>query len=87
MEKVGIFFSKQKTLACGIDPWPLAEKCGGGGRAEVMCVFQARVGGMEGEKPGFPHLILNINFVLCVLLALDFNEDEFLCVFFWVHNG
>jgi hypothetical protein len=35
-----------------------------------------------GEKPGFPHPILAIRFDLDVLLALDFNEDGFLCVFF-----
>jgi hypothetical protein len=31
--------------------------------------------------------IVAIEFGLDVLLALDFNRDEFLCVFFWVHNG
>jgi len=43
--------------------------------------------GEMGEKPGFPHPIVAIRFDLDVLLALDFNEDGFLCVFFWVHNG
>ena len=28
-----------------------------------------------------------IGFGLGVLLALDFNGDEFLCVILWVHNG
>jgi hypothetical protein len=28
-----------------------------------------------------------IRFGLDVVLALDFNEDEVLYVFFWVHNG
>jgi hypothetical protein len=41
----------------------------------------------QGEKPGFPHPIVAIGFDVGVLLALDFNGDGFLCVFFWVHNG
>ena len=40
-----------------------------------------------GEKAGIPHLIVVIGFGLGVLLAFDFNADELLCVFFWVHNG
>jgi hypothetical protein len=40
-----------------------------------------------GEKPGFPHPIMAIDFDGCVLLAFDFNGDEFLCALFWVHNG
>lgn len=40
-----------------------------------------------GGKPGFPHSILAIRFVLRVLLALDFNDVRFLCTFFWVHSG
>jgi hypothetical protein len=28
-----------------------------------------------------------IRFDLAVLLAIDFNEDEVLCTFSWVHNG
>ena len=39
------------------------------------------------EKPGIPHRNVAIEFDLGVLLALDFNGDEFLCVFSWVHNG
>ena len=39
------------------------------------------------EKPAIPHRILVIEFGLDVLLALDFNRDEFFCIFFWVHNG
>jgi hypothetical protein len=35
-----------------------------------------------GEKPGITHQIVTIEFDLDVLLALDFNRDEFLCVFF-----
>ena len=35
----------------------------------------------RGEKPGIPHLIVVIGFGLGVLLALDFNADELLCVF------
>ena len=38
-------------------------------------------GGCGGEKPGIPHLIVVIGFGLDVLLALDFNADELLCVF------
>ena len=34
------------------------------------------------EKPDIPHRIVAIGFDLCVLLALDFNVDKFLCVFF-----
>jgi hypothetical protein len=30
---------------------------------------------------------VSIGLDLGVLLALDFNEDRFLCAFFWVHNG
>jgi hypothetical protein len=41
----------------------------------------------EGEKPGITHRIVSIGFGLCILLALNFNRDRFLCVFFWVHNG
>ena len=44
-------------------------------------------GGCGDEKPGIPHLIVVIGFGLGVLLAFDFNADELLCVFFWVHNG
>jgi hypothetical protein len=40
-----------------------------------------------GEKPGITHQIVAIEFDLDVLLALDFNRDEFMCVFFWVRNG
>ena len=44
-----------------------------------------------GEKPseklGFTHPILIIRFVLCVLLALDFNDVGFLCAIYWVYNG
>ena len=39
------------------------------------------------EKSGIPHRIVAIGFDLGVLLALDFNGDEFLCAFFWVYNG
>ena len=39
------------------------------------------------EKSGIPRRIVAIGFDLGILLALDFKEDEFLCVFFWVHNG
>jgi hypothetical protein len=50
------------------------------------------VGGVHGvrsagEKPSITHQIVAIEFDLDVLLALDFNRDEFLCVFFWVRNG
>ena len=34
------------------------------------------------EKPGIPHRIVAIVFDLCVLLALNFNGDEFLCIMF-----
>ena len=44
-------------------------------------------GGRGGEKPGIPRLIVVIGFDLGVLLALNFNGDEFLCAFSWVHNG
>ena len=44
-------------------------------------------GGRGGEKTGIPHLIVVIRFDLGVLLALDFNADELLYAFFWVHNG
>ena len=40
-----------------------------------------------GEKPDIPHRIVAIGFDLGVLLALNFNGDEFLCAFSWVHNG
>ena len=46
-----------------------------------------RVRRARGEKPGIPHLIVVIGFSLGVLLVLDFNADELLCAFFWVHNG
>jgi hypothetical protein len=39
------------------------------------------------EKPGIPRRIVAIRFGLGVLIALDFNRDKFLCVFFWVHDG
>jgi hypothetical protein len=39
------------------------------------------------EKPGIKHQTVAIGFGRGVLLALDFNIDEFLCVFSWVHNG
>jgi hypothetical protein len=41
----------------------------------------------RGDKTGFTHAIVTVRFDLDVLLALDFNKDEFLCVFFLVHNG
>jgi hypothetical protein len=41
----------------------------------------------SGEKLGITHQIVAIEFDLGVLLALDFNRDKFLCVFFWVCNG
>ena len=44
-------------------------------------------GGRGGEKPGIPHLTVVIGFGLGVLLALNFNADELLCAFSWVHNG
>jgi hypothetical protein len=28
-----------------------------------------------------------IRFDLGVLLAIDFNKNKVLCIFFWVHNG
>ena len=33
------------------------------------------------------HRIVTIEFGLDILLAFNFNEDRFLCVLFWVHNG
>jgi len=49
--------------------------------------FEARTRGMEGggEKPTFPHPMVAVGFSLSVLLAFDFNENEFLFTFFWVH--
>ena len=44
-------------------------------------------GGRGGEKPGITRRIVAIEFGLGVLLAFDFNGDEFSCVFSWVHNG
>jgi hypothetical protein len=41
----------------------------------------------RGKKPPITHRIVAIEFGLGVLLALNFNGDKFLCVFFWVHNG
>ena len=41
----------------------------------------------QSEKPGITHGIVSIGFGLGILLALDFNVDEFLCTFSWVHNG
>jgi hypothetical protein len=41
----------------------------------------------RGEKPGITHRIVAIDLDLGVLLAFNFNEDSFLRVFFWVHNG
>jgi hypothetical protein len=38
-------------------------------------------------KPGIKLSSAAIRSRLGVLLALDFNEDEFLCAVFWVHNG
>ena len=53
-----------------------------GERLKLRCVgWRAR-----GEKPGIPRLIVVIGFGLGILLALDFNADELLCVFSWVHN-
>jgi len=43
-------------------------------------------GGKPGEKPGFPHPIAAIEFGVAVLLVIDFNDVEFLCVIFWVHS-
>jgi hypothetical protein len=40
----------------------------------------------RGEKPGIPHPRVAIRFCLCVLLAFDFNRDEFICAFLWVHK-
>jgi hypothetical protein len=45
------------------------------------------MGEKVGEKPSFTHRTVAIGSDLGVLVALDSNEDEFLCVFFCVHNG
>jgi membrane-associated PAP2 superfamily phosphatase len=37
-------------------------------------------------KPRIKLLPLAIGFGLDVILALDFNEDDLLGTFFWVHN-
>jgi hypothetical protein len=42
---------------------------------------------LQGGKPVITYGIVAIEFDLDVLSALDFNRDEFLCVFFWIHNG
>jgi len=42
---------------------------------------------VRGEKAGFPHPIVALDFNDSVLLAFDFNRDEFLCALLWVHNG
>jgi hypothetical protein len=39
------------------------------------------------EKPSITHLIVAIGFDLGILIALDFNKDEFMCTFSCVHNG
>ena len=72
---VGLFFillskySKPDRLCCE----------GGSARGEEG----AGVAGVRrrGEKPDIPHPIVAIGFGLGVLLALDFNGDEFLCAF------
>ena len=48
---------------------------------------RSRLGGCGGEKPGIPHLIVVIGFGLGILLAHDFNADELLSAFSWVHNN
>jgi hypothetical protein len=39
-------------------------------------------GGRGGEKPGIKHQTSAVGCVFGVLLALDFNGDEVLCIFF-----
>ena len=34
------------------------------------------------EKPGITHRIVTIGFGISGLLALDFNENKYMCVFF-----
>jgi hypothetical protein len=64
---------------------------GAGGRDSILC--RRACAGAEGawDEPAFEacikHEIVTIGFSLRVLLALDFNGDEFLCAVFWVHNG
>jgi hypothetical protein len=41
----------------------------------------------SGEKTSITHRIVAIEFDLDVLVAFDFNEDKFLCIFFCVHHG
>jgi len=70
-----IFFLPEKSR--GIPSLAAWRACGGARGAAAWM----------REKPAIPHRILVIEFGLDVLLALDFNRDEFLCIFFWAHNG
>ena len=64
------FFLPEKT--CGIPSLAAWRACGGARGAAAWM----------REKPAIPRRILAIEFGLDVLLALDFNRDEFLCIFF-----
>jgi len=58
----------------GFHPWPRGGRAGARGVRLHGCVRSLAF-----------HLA--VEFGLDVLLALDFNGDEFLCAFFWVHIG
>jgi hypothetical protein len=55
--------------------------------SESLCDDVEGAGEKPGEKVGITRRIMAIGFGLSVLLTLDFNRDEFLCVFFWMHKG
>jgi len=52
------------------------------GAFEGARVRQSSRGVLMGDKTGIPPRIVAVGFTLDVLLAIDFNRNEFMCVFF-----
>jgi hypothetical protein len=77
-----LFFTEEKKMgARGWESNPRRRStapCGCGcGEERLKAAREARI----------THGIVSIGFSLGILLTLDFNRDEFLDVFFGVHNG
>lgn len=70
------------SLLVGLD-----HACVGSVRNRARMMRRRAHGVWVHEKPGIIHQTLAIRFCLGALLVLHFNEDEFVCIFFWVHNG
>ena len=73
-----ISFNNGKTTCSGIEPWPSSSFFLGAWR---VCGMRVRL------KPDIKLFGSAVGSHLDILLAIDFNGDKILYVFFWVHNG